>query len=128
MATASDFAVDANIQSLANRQRRGTVIGNKLKNDQEVAVEWDDGTVQKVNVNDIQVCLSMEEEFKLVQDQVNDKLGQAATLIREAADLARNNGQELLDEYGQPYSSKFEVRQLQTAMDHAGWNTSSWYC
>ncbi len=129
MATAQDFPVDTNVQALSNKNRKGVVIGNKVSDgDQVVAVEWADGTLGKVNVNDIQKCLSLEEEFKLVQDEVNAKLNEAAALIRAAADLARDNGKELQDNDDENYDRLFEIGVIERAMDDAGWNTSSWYC
>ncbi len=129
MANASDFAPEANIQSKSNKNRKGTVIGNKLSDgDQVVAVEWADGTLGKVNVNDIQVCLSIEEEFKLIQNEVNDKLNKAANLIREAADLAEANGKGLHDNDPHDYDRLFDTDAIEGAMGDAGWNTSSWHC
>lgn len=127
MRTAKDFPVDSEIRHLGNKTRRGTVIGNNLKDgDQVVAVEWADGSLAKVNVNDIEICLSVEEEFELVKDQVNEKLQRAAELIHEANKLAREGGRSGLVE--ESYDSTFEVHLLENAMEQAGWNTSSWYC
>lgn len=129
MAVAKDFPVDSVIQPKTNKKRKGTVLGNNLKDgDQVLAVEWEDGSLAKVNANDVELSLSMEEEFKLVQAEVNDRLNRAAQLIREAAQVAQSNGHDLLNpEYG--YSdSKFEVGVIEGAMDDAGWRTSSWHC
>lgn len=129
MKTASDIEVQKEIQLIANKKKRGVVIGNKLSDgDQVIVVEWADGTLAKVNINDVQICLSMEEEFELVKNQVNDKLAVAAAAIRDAAALARNAGHTLLEaEYGGA-TSQFEIDQIESAMDDAGWATSSWYC
>lgn len=129
MATASDFAIDTNVRHKGNTKRRGVVIGNKLSDgDQVVAVEWDDGALSKVNVNDLQVILSLEEEFKQMQSQVNDKIQEAAKLIREAADIAESHGKDLRswDQDGEDYL--FDQYELESAMSDAGWNTSSWNC
>lgn len=129
MKIASDIEVEKEVQLIANKQKRGVVIGNKLSDgDQVIAVEWADGTLAKVNVNDVQICLSMEEEFELVKNLVNDKLAEAALAIKEAARLARENGHDLLEpDYGSP-RSEFEIGLVESAMDDAGWATSSWYC
>lgn len=129
MATASDFAVDTTVKHKLHATHRGVVIGNKLSDgDQVVAVEWEDGTLAKVNVNDLQICLSLEEEFKQMQDQVNEKLQTAARLIREAADMAEEKGKGLLDNDEDDYEPLFETDCIEGAMEDAGWNTSSWHC
>lgn len=76
---------------------KGVVIGNKLRDgDEVVAVEWDDGTVAKVNVNDLHVCHDIEEEFiktcKEVLPQIYEKMKAAADLINEAEAIADMNG------------------------------------
>ncbi len=125
MATASDFAIDSNVHAKANKARKGVVIGNKLSDgDQVVAVEWADGTLAKVNVNDIQTCLSIEEEFKALQSQVGDKIAAAAELLNEANKLAGEAGYCL----GDSYDFYEQVRPLLRAMDNAGWSTSSLSC
>lgn len=129
MATASDFNQGQSIQSKSNLKHRGTVIGNKLSDgDQVVAVEWEDGALSKANVNDIQVCLSIEEEFKNFQDEINAKLQQAADLVREAADLAAGRNLDLLSNDEENYERLFDIDTLEGAMEQGGWNTSSWYC
>lgn len=129
MATASDFAIDQNVRSKSNRSRQGVVIGNKLSDgDQVVAVEWADGSLTKANINDIEVCLSLEEEFRLHQDTVNEKIAQAAALIREAADLADQKGHDLRSTDEENYDYIYNQRELERAMADAGWNTSSWHC
>lgn len=129
MATASDFPIDQNVYAKSNKNRKGVVIGNKLSDgDQVVAVEWADGNLTKANVNDIEKCLSLEEEFKLVQDQVNEKLVTAANLVREAAQLAQSQGKDLQDWDPDGDDYLFDTYTLKRAMGDAGWNTSSWSC
>jgi hypothetical protein len=129
MATASDFPVDQNVQHKGNKSRKGVVIGNKLSDgDQVVAVEWADGSLAKVNVNDIEKCLSLEEEFQAMRDQVNGKIQQAAALIREAAELAESHGKDLKSWDRDSEDYLFDQYELESAMGDAGWNTSSWGC
>ena len=129
MATASDFSIEQNVQHKGNKNRKGVVIGNKLSDgDQVVAVEWADGALPKVNVNDIQKCLSIEEEFQAMVEEVNSKITQAATLIREAAALAEANGKDLRSTDDENYDYLFDQGKLESAMEDAGWNTSSWHC
>lgn len=129
MATANDFTPGTDIQHKGNSKRRGVVIGNKVSDgDQVIAVEWNDGSLCKVNVNDIQVCLSLEEEFRQAQNTVNEKLQEAAKLIKEASSLAGMYGKDLRswDSDGEDYL--FDQGLLEDAMEDAGWNTSSWHC
>jgi len=126
---ASDFSIESSIQLKSNLNKRGTVIGNRLSDgDQVVAVEWEDGTLTKVNVNDIQICLSMEEEFSVMVEEVNDKLKQAADLILEANELASKKGKNLQSTDDRDYDRLFEIGHIENAMEEAGWQTSSWYC
>jgi hypothetical protein len=129
MATASDFPIEQNVYAKSNKSRKGVVIGNKLSDgDQVVAVEWADGNLTKANVNDIEKCLSLEEEFQLVQTQVNEKFEQAAALVREASALAASNGKDLQDWDSESGDPLFDTYVLKQAMNAAGWNTSSWNC
>jgi len=129
MATATDFPIDQNVQHKGNKNRKGVVIGNKLSDgDQVIAVEWADGSLSKVNVNDIEKCLSLEEEFEAMVGEVNSKINQAAALIREAARIAEANGKDLRSTDEENYDYLFDQGELESAMEDAGWNTSSWHC
>ena len=128
MKTASDFAISTRVQHKSDVAKRGVVVGNKLSGgDQEVAVEYDDGSLAKVNVNDLQICLTLEEEFQILQNQVNGKLDQAAALIVEASKMASNGGSNL-HKKDDDYENVFNISSVEYAMGRAGWNTSSWYC
>jgi hypothetical protein len=131
--TAKDFAVESIIQSKANKKRKGTVLGNNLKDgDLVLAIEWDNGALEKVNVDDVEVSLTVEQEFELLQNDVNSKLNEAAKLIREASNLAESKGLNLRsiddDRPNCTYDYLFAQEVLEDAMDGAGWNTSSWNC
>jgi len=129
MSTASDYEVEQTVQATANPKRKGVVIGNKLSDgDQVVAIEWADGTLAKVNANDIQPSMSIEEEFELFKSQVNEKLQQAADLIREANALAGAQGKDLQAYDSEAEDAMFDSHLLERAMRDSGWNTSSWHC
>lgn len=64
---------------------------------------------------------SLETDFKNVEKQVKVKLKEAADSIREANKLAKEIGTNLFD-MGAGYGS------LYSAMDAAGWHTSSFGC
>jgi hypothetical protein len=119
---------------------RGKIAGPPQNN--LAIVEWDGGTLTKVDINHLLTEADglaenkrltaenkrltdekdrLEREFKKVQDECKSKMEQAATLIKEAAKLAQSHGQDIQDMY--------EVtRGFEHAMDEAGWRTSSWHC
>jgi hypothetical protein len=63
----------------------------------------------------------LEAEFNLVQDQVIEKMNEAAQAITEASEIAKAQGLELPNLYD-------AYRPLYRAMDAAGWQTSSFSC
>lgn len=129
MTTAADFPNDTRVVSKANHNRKGTVIGNKLRQgDHVVAVEWEDGNLARVNVADLLTEASLEDEFKAFQAEVDGKLSEAAKLIREAATLAESRGKDLLSYDPDGEDNMFDTYQIESAMRDAGWNTSSWHC
>lgn len=111
---------------------KGKVVGHGEKN--LVFVEWENGSITKVdakkliseadgvaeNARLIAEAERLEREFEEVSEQCNQKLEEAAKLIREAASIANKKGVELQD--------MDAVYSLHSAMDAAGWNTSSWSC
>jgi hypothetical protein len=126
---AADFAIDTRVVAASNHNRKGTVIGNNLKvSDLWVAVDWDDGKLERVNCNDLLTEASLEDEFKAFQAEVDGKLAEAAKLIREAANLAESRGKDLLDYDQDAEDNMFDTYQIESAMRDAGWNTSSWHC
>lgn len=99
-----------------------------------VIVEWDNGQIQKVTLRSLltteeamakevelnAAAQKLEEEFSEVELKIKEKMVKAGKLISEAAKLAESVGQEL-PEMG-------VTGALQSAMDRAGWRTSSWGC
>jgi hypothetical protein len=61
------------------------------------------------------------QEFALVQSQIKLKLEEAGKIIAEAHKLAQTTGNNLQEMYE-------VIRPLESAMDAAGWHTSSWGC
>lgn len=100
-----------------------------------VVVEWDDGHINKPQINGLlseadglaenkrmlEEQERLEREFEQVQSECASKLQQAARLVREAAALARAKGQDLQD-------MSEATSDLEYAMEAAGWRTSSWHC
>lgn len=130
--SAQDFAVGSTIQLIVSPKKRGVVLGNNLKSGPDLlAVEWEDGSLDKVRASDVKEALTLEQEFELAKTSINSKLAQAAALILEAAKDAETAGSSLLeyeDDYSSYPTSEFEIDKIRRAMDQAGWNTSSWYC
>lgn len=108
--------------------------GNNL-----VIVEWTEGWgVGQLNKMQLNALLSeadglaettrlvaekekLEREYEQVRTECGSKLAKAAQLIREAATLADSKGADLQEMYD-------ETRDLERAMEAAGWRTSSWHC
>lgn len=63
----------------------------------------------------------LEAKFREFESQIESKMKEAAQAVIDAAGLAEQAGVELRDMY-EAYSP------LYRAMDHAGWNTSSFNC
>jgi hypothetical protein len=88
--------------------------------------------------NDSEVDLvQLEKDFKEVEKQVNEKLRLAAQAVSEAQTLAKSKGLSLMkdtDDYRttsyihEDLDLAFNVDVLVSAMDLAGWNSSSWNC
>lgn len=62
----------------------------------------------------------LEQEFDQLADELQDKINAASQLINQAADMAKKQGYTL--------SEMGLNRSLYSAMDQAGWNTSSFGC
>ena len=119
--------------------RRGTIVGPVSSHAQlgeVVVVEWkDSGQLQKVTPRSLlteseamakeeewQVAaIQLEKDFDKVTKKVKAKMEEVASLVDEAAKLAKAGGHDLYDMYE-------AVRPLLRAMDRAGWSTSSLSC
>lgn len=124
---ASDFEVGALVKSYDEPTKRGTVIGNQLSDgDQVVAIEWEDGSLTKSNIDDLKVINSaLEAEYAAVQL----KLDQAAKLMKEANAILRSHGVSLRDaEYDDEGEELIDTSALFAEIRGAGWSTSSMNC
>lgn len=114
---------------------RGKIVGPANENNLAI-VEWDNGSITK---KDIKHLLNeadglaenkrlqdekdrLEHEFEITKEAIAEKLAAAAKLINEAANIAANKDVSILD------SMYEETRELEDAMENAGWRTSSWHC
>jgi methionine synthase II (cobalamin-independent) len=114
---------------LAKGKIAGPVTGNI------VIVEWDDGRLDKRQLNSLLTEVAgsaedkrlqdeaerLEKEFAEVEQVCKTKLQQAAQLVREAAKLADAKNVDLQDMHEATHD-------LEYAMEAAGWRTSSWHC
>lgn len=104
-----------------------------LNGETKVYVKWDD-TYKNPNPSEIDVseldledtvrakASKLEEEFEVYAEQISEKMEAAAKLIREANKIAKKAGVENLNDMYEATSA------LYSAMDDAGWNTSSFGC
>jgi hypothetical protein len=63
----------------------------------------------------------LEDAFNKLQDELKVKIVEAANLIKEAGDIAEEHGEELAEMHD-------ATDPLLSAMDNAGWRTSSLSC
>lgn len=68
-----------------------------------------------------EIDAKLEKEFKVLEKEVVVKMKEAGKLIKEANKLAQKAGRSLHEMYE-------AVGPLESAMDAAGWRTSSWGC
>lgn len=112
--------------------RKGKIASPITNN--SVIVEFDDGNLKRhdlknlLNLNDAlkeEKRLAdlektrLEKEFE-AERLVAEKVQKASELIDEAAKIARSVGKALMD--------MDEVGSIESSMERAGWNTSSWHC
>ena len=127
---ASDFDIGDTVKDY-DTGNRGTVIGNKLSDgDQVVAVEWEHGALTRANVDEITkydtvLEAELEAEFAVVQV----KITQAAQLLNEANSLLKARGLSLREaSYDENGEENFDYSALFTEIRRAGWSTSSINC
>lgn len=115
---AKDLEIGTRVSKKLNG-RLGTVIGNKLSDgDEVVAVEWNDGSLTKANVNDLE-----NRAIELAYELIQEKMIEAAAALNAARILASDNHTSLSSlYYNLDFSAFFD------AMDDAGWSTSSMHC
>lgn len=118
----SDIGVGMRVVYTRNGEtKRGTIIGNSLRDGDEVAaIEWDDGSLEKKNVNDLKME-GLEEEYQ----KIAAKVVAAAELLEEANAMAVKNGTSL---YTMWYNGEGQFQRLFNQLDEAGWSSSSMKC
>lgn len=131
MNSINDFTIGTKVVSAKNRNRKGVVIGFPIHGNPGglVAVDWTDGSLERVRIDNLLTEKSLEDEFKEVQNAINNKLREAAAALTEATRLANEAGKTLTDyDYDTDDSMFPAVNDLMSAMDDAGWRTSSLSC
>lgn len=97
----------------------------------QVMVKWDDSWMSSnypVDTSELhgedalkEKLSALEVAFKKVQDEVKNKMKDAAKAILDAQKVARAAGFDLNE-------LEDAIAPLEGAMDKCGWQTSSWYC
>jgi len=101
-----------------------------------VIVEWDSGNINKQSLSsllteaeglerDIKLKAeqeALEAEWVAVSVEIEKKIKEAAELINQASSLAKDKGRSL------SYDMYEEIYPLMSALDNAGWRTSSLSC
>jgi hypothetical protein len=109
----------------------GVIIGNQLSDgDEVVAVEWSDGSITKVNVNDLKLVeTKLETDFEEIVKQINLKILDAAQAMSDARQLASDVGvTSLAHNYREDAFDDVDIYPLFNELDEAGWRTSSIGC
>ncbi len=119
---AKDFVVGTTV-TLRYSGAKGTIVGNTLKNDTTLAVEWVNGCVTSVATKDLVRSPALEAEFNALKTQVNGKIQEATKSMAAALKLAATEGLDLssLDK-GHEYM--FPCHELTEILDAGGWNSS----
>ncbi len=119
----NDFKPGAVVKDLNDEDvpaRKGKVIGYSLSEPGMVAVEWDDGTLERIGEVELQeVDAAMESDYRAIQE----KVGKATELLREATNLASKHDTCLADLY-----YELKLGELHRAIGEAGWSASSMRC
>lgn len=125
--------VSEKVVNRRSRARKGSVVAELDKNG-TLMVEWDaqgyyvKASIERVAPNvlmlekdALQKEAQLDAEFNQLENELQNKMSEAAKLINEASKIAKSRGENLADMYE-------AVSPLVSAMDGAGWNTSSWGC
>lgn len=105
---ASEMQVGTRIQMGEDEDvEKGVVIGNALKDgDEVIAVEWDNGSLGKVNVNDVQPEEdSLEQEFREVAESIGNQI---YTLLQDARAKVKQ-AVELSEQHGIPFNASVSL-------------------
>jgi hypothetical protein len=120
----TSFPVGCRVRDSVDPATKGTVIGHPLKNTELVAVEWDNGELQKVSTTSGEIILvntALEADF----NKIAEKIKEASAAINEANLLAKKNKTDLNTLH---YDGEVDCRDMFSALDNAGWSASSMRC
>jgi hypothetical protein len=124
---AFDVEVGVRVKSTSEwPNKKGTVIGTKLSDGNEVvAVEWENGCLTKVNINDVEI---LDSELERDYEEIKKKVEMAAALLDDSNILAKKHNTSLSSlEYHQD-DVNIGIGNLMDALNNAGWSTSSMSC
>ncbi len=121
--------VGAVVRMYDDHDYKGTVIGNKVSDgDEVVAIEWDNGVLSKENVNDLKL-VSLDNDFEIFQAKLMEKIYAASALLNEANEMAKTRGKSIRDlEWDNEGETGVTLYPIFQQIKRAGWSTSSLGC
>jgi hypothetical protein len=128
--SAKDFEVGMRVYDSTGATapaRKGKVIGHSMIDPIMVAVEWDDGELDKCPYSYLELYdESLESDFEKVKDNVK----RAAELMGEANDIASKHHTSVRRlSYEHEFGDELEeiVEELRETMEDMGWSSSNCY-
>jgi hypothetical protein len=101
--------------------RKATVIGRSVSEPDMIAVEWEDGELDRVAFD----CLeAYDESFEKDFEQIKAKLEQATELLSEARDIAEKRGTTIRN---LSYDYDLDTSLLKEIAMDVGWSSSNCY-
>lgn len=126
---AFETKIDAIVQLTSNSSYQGKIINNSVpKKDELVIVEWDNGTFEKVNINELKIIPS---EYDVAFEKMKRNFQKSLDLVRESREIASSLGMELqelvfkvdgFDEFSEI------ARELSNEIYQESWSSSSADC
>jgi hypothetical protein len=120
---ASDIAIGTRVRSKSSCSGgRGTVVGNKLRADtnDSVAVEWDNGTVHRMQILDLEL---LDDDLEAAYEAISLRVAEASAALARANKIAREHNTSLSE-----LRLQLGMHSLLEELDNAGWSSSSMRC
>ncbi len=120
------FSVGTKVCRIGEPGFHGEVVGDRLREQSKVAVEWEDGEVEAIYTDDLLVFdPEIEKEWKAAAEKIGKMIKQAEQLLKEAHTIAKNQKisvPELADTHD------IDLYGLRSQITKMGWSSSSWNC
>lgn len=108
------------VRECDDHSRKGTFLGVSHSDPGMVAVEWNDGSLERVASSQVEEYDDqMEQDFEMIKSKVQS----AVKLLEEANSLASAHGTNLQEQY-----YELGLSGLFGVLDDAGWSSSSMRC